>query len=216
MRNAKVLQMTIHAMFIGIMALMTFIPQIGFISITPVVSFTLLHLPVLIGALLFGWKVGLTYGMFFGLFSFIRAVTSPVSYIDFYFADPLVSILPRALFGLISGLAFDFIKLIKKNWLNKLVISGSAAVLTVIHSIVVLLVLGLIYAPAIEGETNFIGSGIATYWALMGLILVTNGVFEALIAAIILPVLALAIARYPRFQLIVNAFKKEKQDEKAI
>lgn len=213
MRNAKVLQMTIHAMFIGIMALMTFVPQIGFIAITPVVSFTLLHLPVLFGALLFGWQVGLGYGIAFGVFSFLRAIIAPVSYIDFYFADPLVSIVPRALFGLGAGLAFDFIRLIKKNWLNKVVIAGSGAVLTLVHSVIVLLMLGIIYAPAIEGTDNFLGSGLASYWALMGFVLVTNGLFEALIAAILLPILAFAIARYPRFQHIVNAFKKEPRHE---
>lgn len=209
MKNNKIIQMSIHAMFLGLMALMTFVPQIGFISLSPVVAFTLLHIPVLFGAVMFGWKTGLLYGVVFGTLSFMRAVIAPVSFIDFYFADPLVSIVPRALFGLAAGLVFDLIKLIKRNVFNKIVLSFASAGLTLIHSLMVLLMLGLIYAPAIEASVEFGGMDFNTYWILMGFVILTNGIPEAVIAAILVPILALALTRYPRFQAIINAFKKE-------
>ncbi|HOJ45671.1 MAG TPA: ECF transporter S component [Bacilli bacterium] len=216
MKNNKIIQMSIHAMFIGLMTLMTFVPQIGFISLSPVVAFTLLHIPVLFGAVIFGWKTGLLYGLVFGFLSFTRAIVAPVSFIDFYFADPLVSILPRALFGLASGLAFDFAKLIKRNVFNKIVLSLSSAGLTLLHSVLVLLMLGLIYAPTIEASVDFAGIGFSTYWLLMGFVILTNGIPEAIIAALLVPILALALSRYPRFQAIVDAFKKEKKHEEKI
>jgi uncharacterized membrane protein len=203
--------MSIHALFVGLMTLMTFVPQIGFISLSPFVSFTLLHIPVLFGALLFGWKAGLIYGFVFGGLSFLRAVVAPVSFLDVYFVNPLISVLPRMAFGLAAGLMFDLTRKITKNITNKLVIAGSSVVLTLLHSVLGLLFLGLISAPAIEASADFAGLGFATYWLLMGFVIMTNGIPEAVLAGLLVPILALAISRYPRFQLIVNAFKKKEK-----
>lgn len=211
MNNPKIIQMSIHALFVGLMTLMTFVPQIGFISLSPFVSFTLLHIPVLFGALLFGWKAGLIYGFVFGGLSFLRAVVAPVSFLDVYFVNPLISVLPRMAFGLAAGLMFDLTRKITKNITNKLVIAGSSVVLTLLHSVLVLLFLGLISAPAIEASADFAGLGFATYWLLMGFVIMTNGIPEAVLAGLLVPILALAISRYPRFQLIVNAFKKKEK-----
>ncbi len=209
MNNPKIIQMSIHAMFIGLMTLMTFVPQVGFISLSPFVSFTLLHIPVLFGALLFGWKAGLIYGFAFGGLSFLRAVVAPVSFLDVYFANPLISVLPRMAFGLAAGLMFDLARKVSKNVLNKLIIAGSGVVMTLLHSVLVLLFLGLLSGPAIEASGDFAGLGFATYWLLMGFVILTNGIPEAVLAGILLPILALALSRYPRFQLIADAFKKK-------
>ncbi len=213
MRNSKIIQMSLHALFLGLMALMTFIPQIGFISITPFIAFTLLHIPVLFGALLFGWQAGLIYGLAFGLMSFIRALIAPVGILDPYFVNPLISILPRTIFGLLAGLTFDFAKIIKNNIYNKLFLGVTSLALTLIHSVLVLVILGLIEGPAIDANPDFIGLGVGVYWTFMGLVILTNGIPEAILALILVPILALAVRRYPRFQLIADAFKKEKAHE---
>jgi uncharacterized membrane protein len=175
-------KMTINAMFIAILTIMTF-TNIGFIAFTPIVSATLLHIPVLFGALLFGWKAGLFYGLIFGLLSLLRAAIAPVTVFDPYFINPLVSVLPRVIFGLSTGLLFDFIRRlffhnnVKDIIINKLTLLISSFLLTLLHSILVLTALGL-FANEV--------------WPILGLIMVYNALPEATLAAILVPVLAIA------------------------
>lgn len=193
MKNKNIRQMTIIAMFIAIMAIMTFVPQIGFISITPVIAFTLLHIPVLVGAYLFGWKYGAILGLAFGLLSFFRALVWPVGVLDPFFVNPLISVLPRLLFGLLAGLTFDLIKKLGKKPLRGVFLALSSFVLTLFHSAVVLLMLGLFNGAAVITLAAF--SSFATYWLLMGTIIVTNGLSEAVVAALIVPTLVFALKK---------------------
>ncbi len=106
---------------------------------------------------------------------------------------------------------FDLTKSIKKNYLSKLAIAGGSVLMTIIHSLLVLVFLGLIYGPTIEADANFVGLNFNTYWLFMGFIILTNGIPEAILAGILVPILSLAVSRYPRFQLIIDAFKQEKK-----
>jgi uncharacterized membrane protein len=132
-----------------------------------------------------------------------------VGFLDPFFVDPLISIVPRALFGLAAGISYDLARLVKHNVVNKLAIAGSSVLLTVLHSVLVLLFLGLIYAPSIEANTTFLSLDFNTYWLFMGFIILTNGIPEAVLAGILVPIIALAVSKYPRFQTIIDAFKKE-------
>ena len=58
----KTKDITIDAFFLGIIILMGAVPQLGYIQVLPWLSLTLMHLPVLIGAYLYGWKKGLLFG----------------------------------------------------------------------------------------------------------------------------------------------------------
>ena len=40
----------------------------------------------------------------------IRAITMPTGPIDIIYQNPFISILPRAIFGLVAGLVFDVVK----------------------------------------------------------------------------------------------------------
>jgi riboflavin transporter FmnP len=52
------------AILFAIIVLMAFVPSLGFIPIIPGVAYaTLLHIPVLIGAIFLGWKWGLVLGL---------------------------------------------------------------------------------------------------------------------------------------------------------
>ena len=189
MRNKKIRSMVLTAMFIALMTLMTFVPQIGFIEITPVIAFTLLHIPVLVGAYLYGWKYGLILGFAFGFLSFLRALLSPMTFLDPYFVNPLISILPRVIFGLAAGLFFELLRKFKSIYVRWIFVALSCAVLTLIHSTLVLTMLGL-----------FDGVGIgqiqgANYWVLMGTIIGTNGVSEAVVAFILVPLICFALMK---------------------
>lgn len=213
MKNAKVLQISFHGLFLAIMIIMTFIPQIGFISLGPI-SLTLLHLPVLFGAYMFGWPFGLIYGFVFGFLSFLRALIAPVGVLDPYFVNPIISILPRLIFGLIAGLSFDLAKLIKNKLTNKLTIGIIALLATLIHSVLVLTILGLFNGTEVLAILNSeVADTYATYWLFMGLTVLTNGIPEAIIAFLIVPILALGLNRYPQIETIKNAFKFKKRNK---
>jgi len=172
-------------MFLAIMLIMTFVPSLGFISIGGAISITLLHIIVLIGAILMGWKRGLLYGFFFGILSLIKAATSPVSILDPYFVNPLISVLPRATFGLLAGLSFDAIKKMKSNAMKSLLIPVASFVLTIFHSVFVLTFLGLF--GGVEAMPG--------YWGLMGATLASSSIGEALAATIIVYPVAVALSK---------------------
>ena len=96
------------ALFLALFILFTFVPWLGYYQVGPI-SFQIVHIFVLIGAAIFGWKKGLLYGFIFGLLSLIKAASFPGT-LDFAFLNPFVSILPRALFGFVAGFVFDIIK----------------------------------------------------------------------------------------------------------
>lgn len=183
MRSKKIQNLTVDAMFLAIMVIMTFVPSLGFISIGGAISITLLHIVVLIGAIYKGWKRGLLYGFYFGMLSLLKAAIAPVSVLDPYFVNPLISVLPRVAFGLIAGLAFDFIRRIKSNVLKSVLIPVNCFLMTMVHSVLVLTFLGLF------GGTEVMPG----YWGVMAATLASSSIAEALAASIIVLPVSIAI-----------------------
>lgn len=79
---------------------------LGFIPIGPTKA-TIMHIPVLIGAILEGPIVGMAIGLIFGLFSMFNALTNPTP-ISFIFLNPIVAILPRVLMGIGTYYIYSF------------------------------------------------------------------------------------------------------------
>lgn len=102
MRNRKLINdITLDALFIAIIVIMTFVPQMGFLTIG-IVSITFIHVPVIVGAAFLGWKRGLIYGTAFGIASWFRAFNAG-TIVDPYFINPMISIFPRIVFGFVVG-----------------------------------------------------------------------------------------------------------------
>lgn len=78
---------------------------IGFIPVGPTRA-TIMHIPVIIGAIAEGPIVGAFIGLIFGLFSIFQAVTAPTP-VSFVFLNPLVSVVPRILIGIVSFYVYD-------------------------------------------------------------------------------------------------------------
>lgn len=83
---------------LGAISVILGITPLGFIPVGPTQA-TIMHVPVLIGAIMEGPLVGGFVGLIFGLFSMFRAVTAPTP-VSFVFYNPLVAILPRLLIGI--------------------------------------------------------------------------------------------------------------------
>ena len=138
----------------------------GFIPWPAGAALTIMHVPVIIGAVLEGPIVGLVIGFIFGLFSLLQGAIAPTGPSDTWFVNPLISILPRLFIGPVAWLAYRALQ--RVNETLALIIAGIAGSLT--NTILVLGMLGLFgYLP----------------WALIGTIAVTNGLPEAAVAAII-------------------------------
>ena len=91
---------------------------LGFIPVGPTRA-TIMHIPVIIGAIMEGPIVGGLVGLIFGLFSIFQAVTNPTP-VSFVFYNPLVSVLPRVLIGIFTFYSYDFLRRIgmkKTKWL---------------------------------------------------------------------------------------------------
>ena len=59
------------SLLIAIMVVMAMVPFLGYIPLTPTIRATTIHIPVIIGAILLGPRVGALLGFVFGLTSLI-------------------------------------------------------------------------------------------------------------------------------------------------
>ena len=78
------------------------ITNLGFIAFSPVVSITILQIPVILCATLAGLPEGIFAGFVMGLMSLIKAAMSPTGILDPLFVNPLCSVLPRMLLGAVA------------------------------------------------------------------------------------------------------------------
>ncbi|MEQ8197497.1 MAG: ECF transporter S component [Clostridiaceae bacterium] len=153
---------------------------LGFIQIPPVKA-TIMHIPVIIGAIIEGPVVGASVGLCFGLFSMYQNFTAPGP-TSFIFWNPIIAILPRVLIGLVSYYVYALLK----SRLPKISIGIAAIAGTLTNTFLVLGLTYIIYAArfaqTIKVDASLVGKTIAT-------IGVVNGIPEALISAfIVIPV----------------------------
>lgn len=148
--SAQTRRMVQLAILIALEAVLTF-TSLGFIMIPPI-SITLLHIPVIIGAILMGPSAGGILGLAFGLFSMLKASTAAASSADMAFSpflsgSPLSSvvmcILPRVLLGVIAGGLYLLLSRKVKGDAVSMGVSAVAA--TFLHSMMVLGLLSLLF-----------------------------------------------------------------------
>jgi uncharacterized membrane protein len=148
----------------------------GFVPL-PMAKATIMQIPVIIGAILEGPIVGICVGLIFGLFSIFQNITNP-NVLSFAFLNPLVSVLPRMLIGIVAYYTYKmpFIK-------NQLVKIGFSAVLgSLTNTFGVLTMIYFIYAAQYAAAK---GIAIDTAAKVIYGIALTNGVPEAIIAVIV-------------------------------
>lgn len=93
---------------LGAIVIMLGLTPLGFIPLG-VLTITSLHIPVIIAGILEGPVVGGLVGLIFGFFSLFNAMTRPTP-ISFVFYNPLISIMPRILIGIVTGLVYRALK----------------------------------------------------------------------------------------------------------
>lgn len=139
--------------------------RLGFIPWFSGASLTIMHIPVIIGAVLEGPLVGAVIGLIFGLFSMFQAAVAPTGPTDVWFTNPLLAVVPRLFIG---PVAYYVWKALARWQVPALIAAGIAGSLTN-----TLLVLGMI------GLLGFLP------WAILPVIVIANGLPEAGAAALL-------------------------------
>ncbi|SHI07664.1 ECF transporter S component [Sporanaerobacter acetigenes] len=106
-KKFTVKKMAVAGVLGGISAVLGLTP-LGFIPVGPTRA-TIMHIPVIIGAIMEGPLVGALVGLIFGLFSILQAIMNPTP-ISVVFLDPLVSVVPRVLIGIVSYYVYVLFK----------------------------------------------------------------------------------------------------------
>ncbi|HNS06330.1 MAG TPA: ECF transporter S component [Anaerolineaceae bacterium] len=161
----------------------------GFIPWFGGISLTIMHVPVIIGAILEGPLVGAGIGLIFGLFSMLQAAIAPTGPLDPLFTNPLLAVLPRLFIGPVAWLVWTALK----KWpVVGLIASGIAGSLT--NTVLVLSVLGFFFGRA-PVMTQIFGEEL---WKPLSGIAVVSGLPEAGVSALIT---LLVVAAYRQFSV---------------
>lgn len=206
--HERILRMAQLGVLSAIIIMMTFVPYIGYISYGPGLSITLIHIPVMIGAIVLGPSAGAVLGGVWGISCIIKALTVPPSPLDAaIFWNPLVSLIPRILAGWLAGLAFVglirlFRKLSKKEKNSKLaqgISAGiSAAVGSVTNTVLVLSMIYLLYGTQF-GEQ--LGINMVSFGGLLDYIMIAfaaNASLEVVVCVVVSIPVSYALARLLR------------------
>lgn len=173
--SKKTRNLVYYAMIMAIIVMMAAVPFLGYVQIFPI-AITLVHIPVIIGTILFGWKAGFLFGLTFGVSSMIVAITRGAA-TDLLFINPLISVVPRIMFGLIIYPIYRLFERIQSS--EALSIGLTAFVSSFVHSVLVLAAIFLL----LTYEGKMVGSTI--FQQLLATVLTVNVSLEAVASTIV-------------------------------
>jgi uncharacterized membrane protein len=179
-------QLTTVGMLSAISIIMALTP-LGFIQL-PMARATLMHIPVIIGAVIEGPVVGLLIGLIFGVFSLVQNFVAPTSALFFAFQNPLVSVLPRVLIPITAYYSYKY--MVGKS--ETLKIGVGTVIGTLTNTFGVLTMIYLLYAQRYAEMKGIAESTVAG--VIYGLAL-TNGIPEVIVAVVIIIPVVMALKR---------------------
>ena len=187
-RRLNVRRMTVIGVLSAISIMMSMLPFIGYIPIGPMKA-TIMHVPVIIGAVIEGPLVGATIGLIFGLTSLWNAITQPVL-LSPLFINPLVSVLPRILIGIVAYYVYQGVYKITKKVYASGFIAGIVGSLANTAG-----VLGMIYILYADKYLALMEQQGASAAKLLFGVVLTSGIPEALVAGLIVSAVSVALIR---------------------
>ena len=196
MKKEETFELVLCALFTAIIIIMSYTP-LGYIPLV-VINATIIHIPVILGALFLGPKKGAFLGFVFGLTSFLKNTLTPATASAFVFSPVLASsmvgpvgipkstficFVPRILVGVVPCLVYVLVKKVAKGKAGTgiaLALAGFSGAFT--NTILVMGSIYLLYkndyAVALDKPAEKILetiTGIITF----------NGVIEAALAAVL-------------------------------
>ena len=188
----KTKRLTLTAIFLAITIVFSFTP-LGFINLG-FIKATLVHIPVIIGGIVLGPRIGAFLGLSFGLLSITINTMTP-SALSFAFSPFIpvlgtnngslwaifIALIPRILTGVVPYFIYKWLKSTNKVP-EKLSLFLSGAAASMVNTLLVMNLIYLVFQDAYSQLKGVaIGSGL--YKAVLSVIFI-NGVPEALVAGI--------------------------------
>lgn len=187
--QSKVVNMTQIGILGGLIIILGYTP-LGIIPI-PGMAATILHIPVIIGAIMLGGKMGAGLGLVMGLTTLTRAFIAPTGPLDLFFRNPVVSVIPRILIGISAYWMYVMLKkFIKKEGVTLIIASALGSVANTVFTLGMLM---LVYSKQI-GELSSSELGI-TAGAFMLSIITTNAIGELLVTTLLVPPVIMALRK---------------------
>lgn len=220
MKENRTLSMVMTGLFMAIVIIMAFVPNLGYINLV-VLKATLIHVPVIIGSIVLGPKKGAILGGTFGITSVINNTLNP-SILSFAFSpfysigdiggngfSLLIAFVPRILVGIVPYFVYRGIQQLLKN--RKGSRFAALPIACVVGSLTnTLLVMNLIYFCFKEEFATAKSIAIDTvYSAILGLIAV-NGIPEAIVAGVLGTAVSMALLKIMPSLRIQNPTNKNK------
>ncbi len=190
-KKKKTLELVQLALFIAIILIMAFTPFLGYIPLF-VTRITILHIPVIIGSIIMGYKNGAILGFIFGLTSLINNTINPTAtsfvFSPFYsigeahgnLLSLIVCFVPRILVGVVPYFVYKLLS--RKDRGSTVALVSSGIVGSLINTILVMGFIYLFFADSYSLANNI--SSTALYIFIIGII-GTNGIPEAIVSAIV-------------------------------
>ncbi|MBO0476549.1 ECF transporter S component [Vagococcus sp. DIV0080] len=187
----KTKQLTLTAIFLAIIILFSFTP-LGFINLG-FIKATLVHVPVIIGAIVLGPRIGAFLGLAFGLLSMTINTISP-SLLSFAFSPFIpvlgtnetslwaiaIALIPRILTGVVPFYVYRFFKNRETKQNISLFVAGITG--SMVNTILVMNMIFFLFQDAYAAAKNMeVGAGL--YKAVLSVIFI-NGIPEAIVAGI--------------------------------
>lgn len=181
-------QLTIRAILTAIIIVQGMIPFMGYIPLG-FVNITIIHITVIVAAITLGPKDGMFIGLVWGLITLVRAWTAPTMPLDsIVFTNPIVSVIPRVLVGVVAGYVFNLLyQRTKKIGLASIT---SAVLATLTNTILVLGLMGLLYTGPVASS---MGTSTDNLFTVLAALAITNGIPEIIAAVIITPLITNAL-----------------------
>lgn len=205
MNNKKTLSMVMTGLFMAIIAVMTFIPNVGYINLI-VIKATLLHVPVIVGSIVLGPKKGAVLGATFGITSLIKNTLEP-SLLSFAFSpfyqvgdiggngwSVVIALVPRILVGVIPYFVFTGIEKLLKNIKMRRTIALPLACASgaLINTLLVMHLIFFCFREEFAAAQSVAVD--AVYSMILGII-AANGIPETIVAVVIGGAVSLALLR---------------------
>lgn len=196
MKNEKTRRLAEYSLFMAIIFALGLMPFGGYIPL-PWANITILHIPVIVGAALFGVDGGIALGAAFGITSVIRCFTFPDAIASIILGAGstwktilfmlLILVLPRVLVGIAGGLIPTLFKSQKPY---KYIVSSVVASVT--NSVLVLGALAYLAYSQVATVLD-VDAALSTVLTALFSLNALNIIFEAIAAAIICPAIIAAI-----------------------
>ena len=184
----EITNLTITAVFIALLFIQTFVPNVGYVRILPSLpAITTIPLTIAVYGTLMGPKWGLGFGLVWGLTRLVVAYTQPGDMVSLLlFQNPVISLVPSILAGFFPGLISQKFKN-RDAHIQKIGYMLSGAVASLTNTILT----DLMFMSNSSTLTSYLGhfSQSTPLLAILVTALGFNGLVEAIFNAILVPII---------------------------